>query len=229
MTTETETGAGTLVHFPSENTQPGTVSSGSHWAIGSWLSAALNDPNVCEAMKADIREWFDSGGHHRKHDGPTVLSYGMACLRRLSETATPGEWFAETVDSEGESSNGHNSYDAWTICAPGQAAHGQPFRVLFDSLNSTETVVHEEYDGDGTRAWDEVARHNAVLVVEAVNFVRALLAEVSPDDSASAYWGGARSYWGQAVRDILYRDAEGNTPIDKTADDILTAVIGAAK
>lgn len=33
------------------------------WAIGSWLSAALDDPKVCEAMKADIREWFGGGGY----------------------------------------------------------------------------------------------------------------------------------------------------------------------
>jgi hypothetical protein len=30
-------------------------------AIGAWLSAALDDPAVCEAMKADIRRWFSSG------------------------------------------------------------------------------------------------------------------------------------------------------------------------
>ena len=30
-------------------------------ALGKWLSAALDDPNVCEEMKADIRRWFSSG------------------------------------------------------------------------------------------------------------------------------------------------------------------------
>lgn len=29
--------------------------------LGAWLSAALDDPTVCEAMKADIREWFGAG------------------------------------------------------------------------------------------------------------------------------------------------------------------------
>jgi hypothetical protein len=29
-------------------------------ALGKWLSAALDDPNVCDEMKADIRAWFDS-------------------------------------------------------------------------------------------------------------------------------------------------------------------------
>lgn len=29
--------------------------------LGGWMSAALDDPAVCEAMKADIREWFSAG------------------------------------------------------------------------------------------------------------------------------------------------------------------------
>jgi hypothetical protein len=27
--------------------------------IGAWLAAALDDPTVCEEMKADIRAWFE--------------------------------------------------------------------------------------------------------------------------------------------------------------------------
>lgn len=30
-------------------------------AVGGWLSAALDDPNVCAAMKADINRWFSAG------------------------------------------------------------------------------------------------------------------------------------------------------------------------
>jgi len=30
-------------------------------ALGSWMSAALEDPGVCDAMKSDIREWFSAG------------------------------------------------------------------------------------------------------------------------------------------------------------------------
>lgn len=26
--------------------------------LGAWMSAALDDPKVCEAMKTDINEWF---------------------------------------------------------------------------------------------------------------------------------------------------------------------------
>jgi hypothetical protein len=28
--------------------------------LGPWMSAALEDPNVCEEMKADIRAWFEA-------------------------------------------------------------------------------------------------------------------------------------------------------------------------
>jgi hypothetical protein len=28
------------------------------WAIGKWLSAALDDPTACKEIKADIHEWF---------------------------------------------------------------------------------------------------------------------------------------------------------------------------
>jgi len=35
--------------------------------IGKWLSAALEDPNVCDEMKADIVAWFTS--KETKHEG----------------------------------------------------------------------------------------------------------------------------------------------------------------
>lgn len=35
--------------------------SGAADRLGAWLSAALDDPSVCDAMKADIRAWFDVG------------------------------------------------------------------------------------------------------------------------------------------------------------------------
>jgi hypothetical protein len=30
-------------------------------ALGAWLSAAQEDPNVCDQMKADIAAWFEAG------------------------------------------------------------------------------------------------------------------------------------------------------------------------
>lgn len=29
------------------------------WAIGSWLSAALEDPKACDEFKRDVRAWFE--------------------------------------------------------------------------------------------------------------------------------------------------------------------------
>jgi hypothetical protein len=51
--------------------------------IGSWLSAALDDPNVCAEMKADILAWFDAGMPSR--DLPAALAEArveVAALQR---------------------------------------------------------------------------------------------------------------------------------------------------
>jgi len=40
------------------------------WPVGSWLSAALEDPKVCAEMKRDINAWFEGGGHVRRTPAP---------------------------------------------------------------------------------------------------------------------------------------------------------------
>lgn len=42
-------------------------------ALGAWMSAALDDQNVCAAMKADIQAWFDVGQPARAL-GPTIAT-----------------------------------------------------------------------------------------------------------------------------------------------------------
>ena len=49
---------------PSPERQPADAGGGL-WPVGSWLSAALDDPKVCAEMKRDIQEWFDGNGHVR--------------------------------------------------------------------------------------------------------------------------------------------------------------------
>lgn len=49
---------------PSPERQPADAG-GELWSVGSWLSAALDDPKVCPEMKRDIQEWFDGNGHVR--------------------------------------------------------------------------------------------------------------------------------------------------------------------
>ena len=36
--------------------------------IGAWLSAAFDDDNVCEEMKKDIRDWFDTLPPYQDND-----------------------------------------------------------------------------------------------------------------------------------------------------------------
>lgn len=48
--------------------------------LGAWMSAALDDPNVCDAMKADIREWFSAG---------EPVSACAAAIAALGEKHTP--------------------------------------------------------------------------------------------------------------------------------------------
>lgn len=61
--------------------------------LGAWLSAALDDPKVCDAMKADIREWFSAGEpmeilcqalaslHHQRTQHPDTLDSAFAVRR----------------------------------------------------------------------------------------------------------------------------------------------------
>lgn len=41
--------------------------------LGKWLSSALDEPSVCDEMKADIREWFSAGE-------PELVQYARAAL-----------------------------------------------------------------------------------------------------------------------------------------------------
>lgn len=45
---------------------PSAEGGGELWEIGSWLSAALDDPKVCDEMKAAITSWFEGGGYLRQ-------------------------------------------------------------------------------------------------------------------------------------------------------------------
>ena len=64
--------------------------------LGAWMSAALDDPKVCDAMKADIQEWFSAG------EPMELLGQALeaATLSRVPAAAWPGE--AELRDIEGD-------------------------------------------------------------------------------------------------------------------------------
>ncbi len=74
------------MQYPSESTTN----------VGSWLSAALDDPDVCEEMKRDIRQWFETysgdvfdfprvtgNSSQRRNYHPTQLHEGLVerCIK----------------------------------------------------------------------------------------------------------------------------------------------------
>ena len=65
-------------------------------ALGSWMSAALDDPKVCEAMKADIREWF-SAGEPMETLGQ-LIEHQATELSRLREALEQGAAFLAKLD-----------------------------------------------------------------------------------------------------------------------------------
>lgn len=66
----TDNGSRPQEAVPTEQAEPAVLADSRLWAIGAWLSAALDDPNVCDDMKTDIREWFDSNLHIRPTPQP---------------------------------------------------------------------------------------------------------------------------------------------------------------
>ncbi|WP_453978601.1 hypothetical protein [Brevundimonas sp. Marseille-Q4549] len=69
------------------------------WPVGSWLSAALDDPKVCEAMKADIREWFDNGGHLRPQPSGKTREHGPKCWGKTSASDEMAHCYCGSEDS----------------------------------------------------------------------------------------------------------------------------------
>ncbi len=54
--------------------------------LGRWLSAALEDPKVCEEMKADIRKWFERG-----EPDPLTMAVDLA-------VETLGDWLTDHTE-----------------------------------------------------------------------------------------------------------------------------------
>jgi hypothetical protein len=56
--------------------------------LGEWMSSALDDPQVCEEMQADIREWFSAG--HPPHVLTERVADTEAALRKIAQTDEHG-------------------------------------------------------------------------------------------------------------------------------------------
>ena len=57
--------------------------------VGRWLSAALDDPNVCDEMKADIRRWFASGHPSFKWGEQAARDQAVARAEAAEAEAAP--------------------------------------------------------------------------------------------------------------------------------------------
>ena len=75
-------------------------------SIGSWLSAALDDPNVCAEMKADIEAWFkggEPGPEAAQHIGADDLAAALSdAVEKYGKPggpwnvpSEPGSWIAK--------------------------------------------------------------------------------------------------------------------------------------
>jgi hypothetical protein len=86
---------------------------------------------------------------------------------------TPGPWFVDEIDNEGEYGDGgpdsHSGFKSF--CVIDDAGN-----VLFDSLNSTIGDVHEDFDDETGhhRAWDDLAQRNLTLAAEATELLKHL-------------------------------------------------------
>lgn len=56
--------------------------------LGKWLSAAMDDPNVCDAMKADINAWFNAGQ-------PVPNAAVLVSREAVARVIDPAEWYGE--------------------------------------------------------------------------------------------------------------------------------------
>lgn len=101
----------------------------------------------------------------------------VAELKDLADKAfreAPAPWETDTEQSEGEYGSGPNTFSGFDVSLLIDA-NG---RSLFDALNSTAIIVHEDGpDEDGyVHAWDDVSAANAALIVALVNNLPRILA-----------------------------------------------------
>lgn len=81
-------------------------------------------------------------------------------LKAAAENATPGEWWADVVETGGTHGSGEDCMEGFHS----YAVYDQNNHSLLDMTNSTAAVITVEDDGDYVMAWDEVARRNAEFI-----------------------------------------------------------------
>ncbi len=67
--------------------------------LGAWMSAALDDPAVCDAMKADIREWFSAGEPMETLNQALAAALTQPRDSEAEQMREALEWYAERVQN----------------------------------------------------------------------------------------------------------------------------------
>jgi hypothetical protein len=90
----------------------------------------------------------------------------VAEWRAAMEGVTPGPWYSEAIATEGAYGSGEDTtegFDSYVVRTEAQKHYGED-AVICDALNSGTAEVHEEFDEEGTHAWDEPGRCNMAWI-----------------------------------------------------------------
>lgn len=83
-------------------------------------------------------------------------------MKAAAEKATPGEWWSDVVETDGEYGEGEDRFSGYHSYAVYVGSES-----LLDMTNSTAACIHTEWDHDYLMAWDETAKRNAEFIAEA--------------------------------------------------------------
>ena len=83
-------------------------------------------------------------------------------MKAAAEKATPGEWWSDVVETDGEYGEGEDRFSGYHSYAVYVGSES-----LLDMTNSTAACIHEEWDHDYHMAWDETAKRNAEFIAVA--------------------------------------------------------------
>lgn len=80
-------------------------------------------------------------------------------LKAAADKATPGEWWSDVVETDGEYGEGEDRFSGYHSYAVYVGSES-----LLDMTNSTAACIHTEWDRDYLMAWDETARRNSEFI-----------------------------------------------------------------
>jgi len=99
--------------------------------LGAWLSAALDDPNVCDAMKADIQAWFAA---LRARPTPAPVGEPVA-WRRMNESGTRSTGVTDLAhQAKGWRTGGYEVQPLYTHPTPAPQLPPEVLRQVVEAL-----------------------------------------------------------------------------------------------